>query len=734
MKFFDIFRQLEAENNLLGLNCLADILRSILFLNDTSILEFVLDISSSSATTQKQQQKTNKENFLSVCGILEYDSSLKQRADYRNFVQHRSRLVQVVLMDADVRAACRLLFKLKLLRDVMLHPAVDEPGVTALSSMIHFSTSDILYQLFHDQCYLAKVFKVIRPNIDVSHLLREEAPIGPQLPPSAPIGPQLPPSAPIGPQLPPSAPIGPQLPPSAPIGPQLPPLDDALGGETESRSPRDAIRFLKELFFLSRSLPPDKRLEIYRPLLVNKMRKVFSSLLLMMFTGAADGHQQEAELAAEVMYCVSITGPSQTRGLMLEGPVAVTTTPAANNNNNNTQQRQQPVQHYNHLSNTQPLQQPVQDIIRQEQSLLFQVIRYIVHNPSSMDSAVLEQLGEALKSLLQTGGGGGGGGAPAVANLSAAETQDREKFLTMFYDHFISWLLVPFGNNSTTNISFSNSSKRIVIDVLTLCVQCHTYRMKYYMMRNNVMSLLLTHCFSSNNTTSTSRHLQLSAVKFIRSVLSVKDEFYYRHIVKMNVLQPLFDSNLFAANAAAAAAASSVNQCCNLLQSSVFDLLHYIKVEGIKVLIIHIVEMYKDKLQDIQTVDIFDQLNIRYQQIKDGSFLHTTSTSSSTSSDVTASSALVTVKVVANRKFLDSDTEDDYFFGEDRPPVPAALRGENIFQVLDGVDQNTGNKMSRAIIFKKPTPVETQFDHIHSQPPIIQVGSVSGVGCDNNNR
>ena len=45
--------------------------------------------------------------------------------------------------------------------------------------------------------------------------------------------------------------------------------------------------------------------------------------------------------------------------------------------------------------------------------------------------------------------------------------------------------------------------------------------------------------FFSDNTLT--RHLIFSSYRLLRSVLSVKDEFYHRHIVQYNLFSPVFD-------------------------------------------------------------------------------------------------------------------------------------------------------------------------------------------------
>ncbi len=44
---------------------------------------------------------------------------------------------------AEINTSLVFLFRLRYIRDIVLHPAVDEPGISTLSSMIAFTSTDI---------------------------------------------------------------------------------------------------------------------------------------------------------------------------------------------------------------------------------------------------------------------------------------------------------------------------------------------------------------------------------------------------------------------------------------------------------------------------------------------------------------------------------------------------------------------------------------------------------------
>ena len=68
-----------------------------------------------------------------------------------------------------------LLFRLKYLHDIILRPTIEDTGVSALNSMIAYTTTDICTRLFEDSSsglvYLARVLKLIYPGVDVSDIL-----------------------------------------------------------------------------------------------------------------------------------------------------------------------------------------------------------------------------------------------------------------------------------------------------------------------------------------------------------------------------------------------------------------------------------------------------------------------------------------------------------------------------------------------------------------------------------
>jgi len=105
--------------------------------------------------------------FYAVAGTQEYDYTLQRHGDYRAFLREKSQCVEVVSMQQHnwkmfkVQQQAQFLFRLKYLKDIILHPTVDDPYTSALSSMIVFTTSEICAQVINSALVLFLLLLVI---------------------------------------------------------------------------------------------------------------------------------------------------------------------------------------------------------------------------------------------------------------------------------------------------------------------------------------------------------------------------------------------------------------------------------------------------------------------------------------------------------------------------------------------------------------------------------------------
>lgn len=99
--------------------------------------------------------------------------------------------------------------------------------------------------------------------------------------------------------------------------------------------------------------------------------------------------------------------------------------------------------------------------------------------------------------------------------------------------------------------------------------------------------------------------LALCALRFLRRIIGLKDEFYNRYIIKGNLFEPVINALL------------DNGTRYNLLNSAIIELFEFIRVEDIKSLTAHIVDNFYKSLESIEYVQTFKGLKTKYEQEKD---------------------------------------------------------------------------------------------------------------------
>ncbi|NXK04441.1 P4R3B phosphatase, partial [Herpetotheres cachinnans] len=139
----------------------------------------------------------------------------------------------------------------------------------------------------------------------------------------------------------------------------------------------------------------------------------------------------------------------------------------------------------------------------------------------------------------------------------------------------------------------------LILELLTFCVEHHTYHIKNYIMNKDLLRRVLV-LMNSKHT-----FLALCALRFMRRIIGLKDEFYNRYITKGNLFEPVVNALL------------DNGTRYNLLNSAVIELFEFIRVVNIKSLIAHIVENFYNALESIEYVQTFKGLKTKYEQEKD---------------------------------------------------------------------------------------------------------------------
>ncbi|XP_040849364.1 serine/threonine-protein phosphatase 4 regulatory subunit 3B isoform X2 [Ochotona curzoniae] len=202
--------------------------------------------------------------------------------------------------------------------------------------------------------------------------------------------------------------------------------------------------------------------------------------------------------------------------------------------------------------------------------------------------------------------------------LATTNKTEKSEFLNFFYNHCMHVLTAPLLTNTSAdkcgkdNIIESNKNNTVcpdnyqtaqllalILELLTFCVEHHTYHIKNYIMNKDLLRRVLV-LMNSKHT-----FLALCALRFMRRIIGLKDEFYNRYITKGNLFEPVINALL------------DNGTRYNLLNSAVIELFEFIRVEDLKSLTAHIVENFYKALESIEYVQTFKGLKTKYEQEKD---------------------------------------------------------------------------------------------------------------------
>lgn len=100
-------------------------------------------------------------------------------------------------------------------------------------------------------------------------------------------------------------------------------------------------------------------------------------------------------------------------------------------------------------------------------------------------------------------------------------------------------------------------------------------------------------------------HNLIGALRFLRKIIGLKDDFYTRHIIAGNLLTPVVD------------ALKDNNGRYNLLDSAIIELFEFIRTEEIKSLCVHIIDKFGEKLDGVDYVRTFKGLKAQYELHQD---------------------------------------------------------------------------------------------------------------------
>jgi protein phosphatase-4 regulatory subunit 3 len=210
---------------------------------------------------------------------------------------------------------------------------------------------------------------------------------------------------------------------------------------------------------------------------------------------------------------------------------------------------------------------------------------------SDPDLGIKSQCAEILKVLLDT-------------EALGEEPGHKEDFLNVFYQDFIHKLVEPLKRKHLNEKSVAGDLsagfvQNNICELLSYCVRHHGYRIKYFLLGNNIVKKVLKLLQHRD------KYLILSAIRFFRAFVGAKDDFYNRHIIKNNLFAPIVE--VFERN----------GPRYNLINSAILELFDFARRENVKVLVPYLVETFGEMMNQVEYVDVFRQLRTRYEQLQE---------------------------------------------------------------------------------------------------------------------
>lgn len=145
-KLIPLVEMAEDLESLPDLHRLCNIMKTIILLNDTTIIEYAV----------------SDECLFGVVGALEYDPDFpSHKANHRHWLDNQSRYKEVIpIEDEQTRHKIHQTYRLQYLKDVALARILDDPTFSVLNSLIFFNQVEIVQHLQSNQAFLSELFGI----------------------------------------------------------------------------------------------------------------------------------------------------------------------------------------------------------------------------------------------------------------------------------------------------------------------------------------------------------------------------------------------------------------------------------------------------------------------------------------------------------------------------------------------------------------------------------------------
>ncbi|ESZ90201.1 hypothetical protein SBOR_9410 [Sclerotinia borealis F-4128] len=216
------------------------------------------------------------------------------------------------------------------------------------------------------------------------------------------------------------------------------------------------------------------------------------------------------------------------------------------------------------------------------------------------DLGVKAQIADAIKVLLDPGihpvpvePPPKAANGEVVARPRPQVDPQHELFLNHFYEESAKKLFKPLMDlKGREDMDFTVHQVSLfiyLIEILCFFIRQHMHRSKYFVLSEGLAQRI------SQLLDSPEKYLKLTALKFFRNLIGLQDEFYNQQMMQDHLFEPILDLVI------------ETMPRDNLLNSACLEFFDFIKSQGPsqRVLIIHLVENYREKFETITYVDTF---------------------------------------------------------------------------------------------------------------------------------
>ncbi|KAL8921804.1 MAG: hypothetical protein Q9208_005561 [Pyrenodesmia sp. 3 TL-2023] len=186
---------------------------------------------------------------------------------------------------------------------------------------------------------------------------------------------------------------------------------------------------------------------------------------------------------------------------------------------------------------------------------------------------------------------------------NATSNPQIDAFIQNFYDNSANKLFKPLKDlekrKSLTGLTFQEVSLfHHLIEILMFLIRYHLFRSKIFIFSEGLPARIAQLLGAPQ------KHLKLTALKFFRACIGLQDDYYIQQMTRNHLFEPILNI------------VYDTMPRDNLLNSVCLELFEFVKRENIKPVILHVVENYREKLQEINYVDTFQTLILRYDQFQ----------------------------------------------------------------------------------------------------------------------